>query len=96
MHEQPSHSEERERECDGCWQALTDHRRFSVEAARLPRRERGLRERLFITFRDQCVFLWQQAERWDTQPPLSRCTLQLSSPQKADCGRNGGGTHGGR
>lgn len=62
MHKQPSHSEERGRERDGCWQALVDHRRFSVEAARLPRRERGLREQHFITFRDQCVFLWQQAE----------------------------------
>lgn len=27
---------------------------------------RPLRESLFITFRDQCVFLWQQAQCWDT------------------------------
>lgn len=43
--------------------------RFSVEAGTLLRKKQGLWESLFITFRDQCVFLWQQAERWDTWDP---------------------------
>lgn len=45
---------------------------FRVEAGRLPRRTEGLWGSLFITFRDQCVFLWQRAESWDTwDPPRS-------------------------
>lgn len=46
--------------------------RFRVKAGRLPRRTEGLGGSLFITFRDQCVFLWQRAESWDTwDPPRS-------------------------
>lgn len=43
--------------------------RFSVMAGKVLRRKWGLWESLFITFRDQCVFLWQQAECWDTWDP---------------------------
>lgn len=43
--------------------------RFSVKAGTLLRRKQGLWESLFITFGDQCVFLWQQAECWDTWDP---------------------------
>lgn len=43
--------------------------RFSVKAGTLLRRKPGLWESLFITFGDQCVFLWQQAECWDTWDP---------------------------
>lgn len=53
---------------------------FSVEAETLLRRKQGLGESLFITFGDQCVFLWQRADCWDTWDPTHAPHIAIILP----------------